>query len=88
MAASQFSLRILHIWSVSSCLFKKYFLTPIFDWCAGNSLENMTKEKCKVTPQEEAELKQEKQGPIYRTNFVGNGKRKPWSNVLRREIQG
>lgn len=29
------------------------------------------------TPQEEAELKQEKQGPIYRTNFVGNGKRKP-----------
>lgn len=81
MAASQFSLRILHIWSVSLCLLKKYF-------CAGNSWENMTKEKCKVTPQEEAELKQEKQGPIYRTNFVGNGKRKPWSNVLRREIQG
>lgn len=44
--------------------------------CAGNSLENMTKEKRKVTPQEEPELKQEKQGPIYITNFVGNGEKK------------
>lgn len=56
--------------------------------CAGNSLENMTKWKHKVTPQEEPELKQEKQGPTYKTNFLGNGKAKPWSNVLRREIQG